>query len=99
MSELDKARRPAVYAAALAAFNEVPESTRYNLNEALTWALETLEFKEGTGHSFEISFDEKSKGFVASFCKPQWKADHSSQPMNTAQEAIVMAVCEYLNGV
>ncbi len=35
---------------------------------------------------------------VCSFAKPSWNADHCSKPMEHGAEAIVMAVCEYLNG-
>jgi len=95
----DKQRRPIPYAMAQAAFDEVPDAIKENIHEAITWAIDTLTNHEGSGHSFEISYDTKTEGFIASFAKPQWNADHSSQPMATAQEAIVMAVCEYLNGV
>jgi hypothetical protein len=93
----DRERRPLPYQKAQIAFEQVPEEIRFNLFEALNWALETLKSHEGDGHLFEICYQHD--GFVASFAKPQWNADHTSQPMNTAQEAIVMAVCEYLNGV
>lgn len=95
----DKERRPIPYARAQAAYDAVPQMTKDDLFEAMDWARETLTKHEGDGHHFEIGFDEKSKGFYACFSKAQWNADHCSQPMDTAQEAIVMAVCEYLNGV
>lgn len=87
------------YARAQAQYDAVPEDIREDLFGAITWARETLRDHEGSGHNFEISYDERKQGFVASFSKPQWNADHASQPMNTAQNAIVMAVCEYLCGV
>lgn len=95
----DKERRPAVYAAAQYAYDQIAPEIKENLVEALTWAGDTLTNHEGGGHSFEIAYDPKTEGFVACFAKPEWNADHASQPMPTAQEAIVMAVCEYLNGV
>jgi len=93
----DRERRPIPYAKAQAAYDAVPEWVRYDLFEAISWARETLTNHEGAGHHFELACDPK--GFVACFAKAEWNADHASQPMNSAQEAIVMAVCEYLNGV
>lgn len=95
----DKERRPLPYAKAKAAFEAVPAWVREDLYLALTWARNELTLHEGSGHNFEIAYDEREEGFVACFAKPEWNADHCSQPMNTAQEAIIMAVCEYLNGV
>lgn len=92
----DKERRPAVYAAAQAAFDAVDPDARDNLEEALAWARRTLTNHEGAGHYFELIYED---GFKCCFAKPVWNADHCSQPMPTAPEAIVMAVCEYLNGV
>lgn len=93
----DKERRPVPYAKAQAAFNNVPECTRQDLLEAITWAKSTLTELEGGGHYFELGYCDD--GFIACFAKPSWNADHVSQPMPTAQEAIVMAVCEYMSGV
>lgn len=92
----DKDRRPHVYAAAQAAFDAVHWEIRDDLEQALEWAHKTLTNREGSGHTFSLIYEE---GFMCCFCKPQWNADHCSQPMPTAPEAIVMAVCEYLNGV
>jgi len=98
-----KAMEAARYAKAQEAYDKVPQGIKDDLHEALVWAKRTLTNYEGIGHHFELSYDParngKPEGFVASFAKPQWNADHASQPMPTAQEAIVMAVCEYLNGV
>ena len=93
----DKERRPHVYAAAQAAFDAVSAYEREDLVAALDWARETLTNHEGSGH--DIHLIHENGGFVCCFAKPQWNADHVSQPMPTAPEAIVMAVCEYLNGV
>lgn len=92
----DQERRPHVYAAAQQAFDKAPSEAKDDLEEALSWARQTLTNHEGAGHTFALDYD---KGFVCCFAKPQWNADHCSQPMPTAPEAIVMAVCEYLNGV
>lgn len=96
MSELDRKRRPGVYAKAQEAFSATPDYVRDDLEEALEWAKRTLSNHEGGGHNFSLIYEG---GFMCCFCKPQWNADHCSQPMETAPEAIVMAVCEYLNGV
>ena len=96
MNNTDKTRRPKVYAAAQTAFSAVDEDVRDDLESALNWAKETLTNHEGSGHHFSLIYEG---GFMCCFCKPQWNADHCSQAMETAPEAIVMAVCEYLNGV
>lgn len=96
MNNTDKTRRPKVYAAAQTAFSAVDEDVRDDLESALNWAKETLTNHEGSGHHFSLIYEG---GFMCCFCKPQWNADHCSQTMETAPEAIVMAVCEYLNGV
>jgi hypothetical protein len=33
-----------------------------------------------------------------SFAKPSWKGDHCGRGMEHGAQAMVMAVCEYLNG-
>jgi len=76
----------------------VDQYVKDNLEIALMWALNTLRDREGTGHSFELVAEPDGQ-FRACFAKPRWNADHCSQPMPTAQEAIVMAVCEYVSGV
>jgi len=97
MMMTDKERRPRVYAAAQEAFDNVPEHIRDDLEDALDWAKQALTNHEGSGHRFSLIY--QNGGFMCCFCKPQWNADHASQPMPEAPEAIVMAVCEYLNGV
>lgn len=93
----DKQRRPSVYEAAQTAFEQTPDYAKDDLLMALEWAKNTLMNHEGSGHNFSLIIE--SGEFCCCFCKPQWNADHCSQPMPTAPEAIVMAVCEYLNGV
>lgn len=80
----------------MAAFYAAPDYTRDDLFEALAWAKETLTNHEGAGH--HINVIHQKDGVVCAFAKPQWNADHCSQPCDTASDAIVLAVCEYLNG-
>lgn len=92
----DKKRRPEPYKKAQEQYDEVDSYIKEDLEEALSWAKETLTNHEGSGHIFNLIY---KYGFVCCFAKPQWNADHCSQPMDEAPQAIVMAVCEYLNGV
>lgn len=78
-------------------FIENREHWESDLSECIQWAVKTLTDYEGSGHLFEISIASDNR-FVCSFAKPSWPGDHSSHPMFTAQEAIVLAVCEYLEG-
>ena len=92
----DEVRRPKVYAAAREQFNSVDALIKDDIEGALEWAKETMTAHEGDGHHFSIIYED---GFKCCFCKPSWNADHCSQAMPSAAEAVVMAVCEYLNGV
>jgi hypothetical protein len=93
----DKERRPEVYLAAQKMFDMINYSIKEDILESLNWAVETLKDYEGKGHQFYLLYEDD--GFKCSFAKPQWNADHCSQSMPTAPESVVMAVCEYLNGV
>lgn len=84
-------------AKANAAYEAVPDHFKEDVIDAAIWARETLTQHEGGGHHFEISA-EKDGLLSVSFAKPRWAGDHSGEPMPTAAEAFVMAVCEYLNG-
>ncbi len=92
----DKERRPSVYAAAKKAFDETPEDIKGDLESALEWAKEKLKRKERGEYSFSLLYED---GFKCCFSQPRWPSDHCSAAMPEAAEAIVMAVCEYLNGV
>lgn len=80
------------------AFNKVSPDIREDIERAAKWARKTLRDHEGSGHSFHLNAT-KDGMFQCSFAKPEWSGDHCSKPMPEAPEAIVMAVCEYLNGV
>ena len=80
------------------AFDELPQDLKESdLLYVLTWATNFLMQKEGAGHQFQL-IATKDCRFQCSFAKPEWGGDHVSQPMDTAEEAVMMAVCEYLNG-
>lgn len=79
------------------AFADVPDYVKEDVVEAAAWAKETLTNHEGSGHCFDI-FPDKSGGLVFNFHKPAWAGDHTGRHMPYGGQAIVMAVCEYLNG-
>jgi len=74
--------------------------TRDDVLEALLWAREILTQKEGAGHEFNVcSHCGDCHQVVCSFAKPEWGGDHGGRPMDTGSEAVVMAVCEYMEGM
>ncbi|MDR3547039.1 MAG: hypothetical protein P4M11_01970 [Candidatus Pacebacteria bacterium] len=82
------------------AYEAVPAHIKEDICEAAAWARTTLTNHEGSGHSIDVTAaGSKHPGMVVcSFAKPQWPSDHCGRPMELGSEAIVMAVCEYLNG-
>ena len=81
----------------LTSYDEVSSDVKEDLEEALAWAKKTLKESEGGGHNFQVLAEKK--GLVCcTFSKPSWSGEHCSRGMESASEAIVMAVCEYLNG-
>ena len=81
-----------------AAYMNAPEHVKSDLVEAAIWARDTLRDKEGSGHNFQIHA-EKNGMLTCSFAKAEWSADHCGDEMEEASSAIVLAVCEYLNGL
>lgn len=81
-----------------AAYSAVPEEIRDDIGEATKWARETLTNLEGSGHQIYVSASSEEGLVMCSFAKPSWAGDHSGRGMEHGAEAIVMAVCEYLNG-
>lgn len=79
-------------------YNQVNIYIREDLFAALTWAHDTLRNEEGAGHLFEILAEDKDS-LVCCFSKPSWAGDHCGRIMETASQAVVMAVCEYLCGM
>ena len=79
------------------AYDEVPTYLKEDFVEAAIWARDTLRDHEGKGHHFELS-PEPDGTLACSFAKPEWPGDHCGRGMETAAEAIVRAVVEYLNG-
>lgn len=81
-------------------WDSIDDYIKDDILEAITWATTTLTNHEGSGHAFYVhAAGSKHPGMVVcSFAKPSWGGDHCSKPMEHGAEAIVMAVCEYLNG-
>ena len=78
-------------------YDSVPHSIKYSLLNAIIWADVELTDFEGGGHDFQL--DGRDGQLCCCFAKPEWKADHCGEYMDTASEAVAMAVCEYLSGV
>lgn len=87
-----------------------PDDLKRDVRKAIRWAKDYLCKIEGSGHFFHLShervYDKTVNPWVltdtgmiqCSFAKPSWAGDHCSRGMPTGAEAVVMAVCEYLNG-
>jgi len=83
---------------ALEMYDSIPTYIKEDTYEALLWAIDYMTNMEGEDHSFHIYGNEDAT-VSCSLSKPRWVADHCSKGMDTGAEAIVMAVCEYVNGV
>jgi hypothetical protein len=83
---------------ALEMYKNVPDFIKENLVEACIWARNTLTDYEGLGHILEISAN-KDGLLCCSFAKLQWPGDHCGSYMETASQAVIISVCEYLNGM
>lgn len=81
----------------LASYHAVDEYTRNDIEEAIQWAKKTLTDLEGDGHQIYVT-GRADRTVVCSFAKNEWPGDHCGRGMDHAAEAIVMAVCEYING-
>lgn len=79
-------------------YENIPLYIKYDLGEAYKWAVKTLGDREGYGHSIQILQNYPDYGVCCNFSKPSWSGDHTGSGMETGSEAIVMSVCEYLNG-
>lgn len=76
---------------------ELSSFTKDYIEEAIQWAITTLTEEEGSGHYIMVTAGDE--GLVeCSFAKPEWGGDHVGRGMEHAAEAIVMAVCEYMEG-
>lgn len=91
MSAIETMRRANV------AYDNVEDVVKEDLALALNWASTTLTQKEGCGHIFQVL--PYKGGVQCEFFKPEWAGSHCGKPMPTGSEAIVQAVCEYLNGL
>lgn len=78
-------------------YTEVNHFIKDYIEEAIQWAITTLTEEEGSGHYIMVTAGDE--GLVeCSFAKPSWGGDHVGRGMEHAAEAIVMAVCEYMEG-
>jgi len=82
----------------LQSYENVPDYIKEDVVEAGIWARNYMMRKEGEGHQFFVTAN-KDGTVCCSFAKPEWAGDHSSRGMAHGAEAIVMAVCEYINGL
>ncbi len=79
------------------AYAEVPDHVKEDIEDAIKWAKATLTSLEGDGHQIYVTGNVT--GVVCSFAKVGWPGDHCGRTMDHAAEAIVMSVCEYMNGL
>lgn len=91
-------KNPAIEARIQAAYQAVPEEIRDDICQASAWARKALTDHEGAGHDIYVTSAGSNGLVVCSFAKPSWAGDHCGRGMEHGAEAIVMAVCEYLNG-
>ncbi len=82
---------------ARADYDAVDDFHKSNLVEACQWAREKLTAHEGEGHIIDVS-GHRDGTVSCSFAKPEWRGDHSGSRMDSASEAVIIAVCEYLRG-
>ena len=75
----------------------VSDQIKDNLIEAMRWAEITLTNYEGNGHNINVTGNLDGQ-VCCCFDKSNWSADHCGEYMDTASEAVVVAVCEYLIG-
>jgi len=78
-------------------YDKVPDFVKENLAEAINWAMLALTIHEGAGHNINVTGNSDNQ-VCCCFDKSSWKADHCGDYMDTASEAVVLAVCEYLIG-
>lgn len=79
-------------------YTELSSFTKDYIEEAIQWAITTLTEEEGSGHYFIVTAHRDGELVECSFAKPEWGGDHVGRGMEHAAEAIVMAVCEYMEG-
>jgi len=79
-------------------YDGLPTHIKEDVVDAGLWARDTLMREEGEGHIINVTANDKRE-CSCSFAKPEWGGDHSGPYMELASEAIVMAVCTYLNGM
>jgi len=93
MTKLGNCDEPAIQTM----YENLPDNVKEPILDSLNWTTDYLMRLEGEGHEFFLHAN-KDQTFCCSFAKPEWGGDHSSRNMPEAPEAVVMAVCEYVNG-
>jgi len=80
-------------------YDVLPCSIKEDLYEAMVWAKSLLTRHEGDGHLINVTSSPYTDNQVTCcFAKPESIAEHCGEYMDTASEAVVAAVLEYLNG-
>lgn len=78
-------------------YASISDDIKDDIELAARWAKEVLRDHEGSGHLLFVSASGANR-VCCSFAKPEWPGDHCGRGMDHGAEAIVMAVCEYLEG-
>jgi len=78
-------------------FNDIIKLMGGDLFGSLVWARDKLMRHEGEGHIFNILANDEHQ-VCCCFSKPEWNADHCGEYMDDGSEAVIMVVCEYLDG-
>lgn len=82
---------------ALKMYAGIHQNIKDDIGLAIRWAEGALRSHEGDGHIFQICASHVQGQVMCTLSKPSWAGEHFSEPMPSGSEAIVMAVCEYLN--
>ena len=76
-------------------YDLVPDYLTENLHLAMEWAIQKLNSHGGEGWNINVVGNDMGK-VCCCFDKSEWKADFCGEYMDTASEAVVIAVCEFL---
>ena len=77
--------------------NDVDQEVREDLEKALSWAKTHLFIKtKRVGYLFQIHGDRNDGKVFCTIELPEWSGDFWGGPADTGSEAIVNAVCEFL---
>lgn len=86
-----------------AAYAAVHDYHKHTLTGAIDWAHEKLfeaqDTSDNENYELQVIAAPEQNLLACTISKPSWAGDHcGGRGMPTGSEAIVMAVCEYLNG-